>query len=126
MSALGGWRTLAKVRYSRVIRQLPSVQLPPTITPNELVGHKREQTPDGHEEKADHDQETNQVQIRGAVLAIPVGPDKWALSQVLVRGIAFYLGASRLIRALRMSPFPARSGDDETADVSRPQLAALK
>ena len=30
---------------------------------------------------------------RGSVLGIPVGPDKWALAQVLVPGIVFYLGA---------------------------------
>jgi len=36
---------------------------------------------------------------RGAVLAIPVGPDKWALSQVLVPGIDFYLGAASKVFA---------------------------
>lgn len=31
---------------------------------------------------------------RGSVLGIAIGPDKWALAQVLVPGTAFYLGAS--------------------------------
>jgi hypothetical protein len=31
---------------------------------------------------------------RGSVLGMPVGPDKWAVAQVLVPGIVFYLGAA--------------------------------